>query len=75
MGKAAILVVLGTSLVLGSMLVGMNRRTASQNEVISEHYERMISRNIANSAANMAVSKLFQDFSWRTPAACVSASI
>ncbi|MCH6559599.1 hypothetical protein IH799_04495 [candidate division KSB1 bacterium] len=66
MGKAALLVVLGTSLVLGSMLAGLNKRTASQSEFISEHYERMISRNIANSAANIAVSKLFQDFSWRT---------
>ncbi|MCH8872113.1 hypothetical protein IH824_04960 [candidate division KSB1 bacterium] len=66
MGKAALLVVLGTSLVLGSMLNGLNRRTVSQSEFISEHYERMISRNIANSAANIAVSKLFQDFSWRT---------
>ncbi|MCH7753894.1 hypothetical protein IH970_02050 [candidate division KSB1 bacterium] len=66
MGKAALLVVLGTSLVLGNMLVGLNKRANSQNEFISEHYERMISRNIANSAANIAVSKLFQDFSWRT---------
>ena len=66
MGKSALLVVLGTSLVLGSMLVGLNTRTASQTEFISEHYERMISRNIANSAANIAVSKLFQNFSWRT---------
>ena len=66
MGKTALLVVLGTSLVLGSMLTGLNKRTASQSEFISEHYERMISRNIANSAANIAVSKLFQDPSWRT---------
>ncbi len=66
MGKAALLVVLGTSLVLGNMLVGLNKRANSQNEFISEHYERIISRNIANSAANIAVSKLFQDFSWRT---------
>lgn len=66
MGKTALLVVFGTSLVLGNMLVGLNRRTTSQNEFISEHYERIISRNIANSAANIAVSKLFQDYSWRT---------
>ncbi len=65
MGKSALLVVLGTSLVLGSMLVGLNTRTASQTEFISEHYERMISRNIANSAANIAVSKLFENFSWQ----------
>ncbi len=66
MGKTALLVVLGTSLVLGSMLAGLNTRTASQSEFISEHYERMISRNIANSAANIAVSRLFQDPDWRT---------
>ena len=66
MGKTALLVVFGTSLILGNMLVGLNRRTISQNELISGHYERMISRNIANSAANIAVSKLFQDFNWRT---------
>ncbi len=50
MGKTALLVVLGTSLVLGNMLAGLNKRTASQSEFISEHYERMISRNIANNA-------------------------
>ena len=72
MGKAALLVVLGTSLVLGNMLVGLNKRANSQNEFISEHYERIISRNIANSAANIAVSKLFQDFSWRTGLASTS---
>ena len=66
MGKTAILVVLGTSLVLSSMIIGLNKRSVSQNEFISEHYERMISRNIANSAANIAVSKLFQNFSWRS---------
>ncbi len=66
MGKTALLVVLGTSLVLGNMLAGLNKRTVSQSEFISEHYERMISRNIANSAANIAVSKLFENFSWRT---------
>ena len=66
MGKTALFVVFGMSLVLGNMLIGLNKRTTSQNEFISEHYEKMISRNIANSAANIAVSKLFQDFNWRT---------
>ena len=66
MGKTALLVVLGTSLVLSSMLVGLNKRSTTQNATISTHYEGIISRNIANSAANIAVTQLFQDFDWRT---------
>ncbi|MFQ5707795.1 MAG: hypothetical protein ACE5HO_10120 [bacterium] len=66
MGKAALIVVLGASLVMGNMLVGLNQRSVIHSESINAHYESIISRNIANSAANMAASELFRDFNWRT---------
>ncbi|MCZ6820727.1 MAG: hypothetical protein O7G31_14745 [Calditrichaeota bacterium] len=66
MGKATILLVLGMSAIMSNMLMTVNERQLPLVVEVSDHYEAIISRNIANSAANIAVSKLYRNFSWKT---------
>jgi hypothetical protein len=64
MGKAILIVVFGMTFVAGKTLTGLNKRGLTLHETAVEHYEALIARNIANSGANMAISKLFQDPKW-----------
>ncbi len=66
MGRAMLLIALGLSSVMGRMLYSINERTLDLSESSFRHYTRTVARNIANSGANIAVSHLYRDFSWRT---------
>ena len=65
MGKSALLVVLGFSVIMGTMLFAINDRTVSLSESITQHYNGVIARNVASSGANIALSKLARDPAWR----------
>jgi hypothetical protein len=60
-----LIVALGFTLVVGSTLTGLNERDLGMNDSANAHYDGIISRNIANSGANIAVSRLYRDFYWR----------
>lgn len=61
MGKAMLIVVLGMTLVAGKTLTGLNQRGLPLSESAVRHYENLIARNIAESGANIMISKLFRD--------------
>src|SRR5262245_49299389 len=65
MGKAMLLVALGLSSVMGRMLYNINARTLDLTESSYERHTRMVARNAAYSAANIAVSELYRDLTWR----------
>jgi hypothetical protein len=65
MGKAMLIVVLGITFVAGKSLTGLNQRELALNKTATGYYKNLIARNMASSGANMAIAKLFQDYSWR----------
>jgi hypothetical protein len=65
MGKAMLIVVIGTTLVVGTTLTSLNKRSLPLNEDTAKQYERLIARNIADSGANLAIAQLYEDYSWR----------
>lgn len=65
MGKSALIVVIGFSVIMGRMLLGINDRTVSLSESVTQHYNGLIARNVASSGANIALSKLARDPAWR----------
>jgi hypothetical protein len=65
MGKAMLIIVFGITLVAGKTLTGLNKRALPLNENTAKRYKRLIARDIAESGANMAISRLFQDPKWR----------
>ncbi|MDP4115139.1 MAG: hypothetical protein Q8903_03345 [Bacteroidota bacterium] len=74
MGKMILLVVLGSYMVIGVL---MQRNNQSANDAINnviEYYGWANARHIASSGANMAVSNLFKDNTWRTGYSNVSLS-
>lgn len=64
MGKAMLIVVLGMTFVAGKTLTGLNSRSVPLNQSTAEYYEGLLSRTIATSGANIAISRLFQDPNW-----------
>jgi hypothetical protein len=65
MGKAMLIIVFGITIVAGKTLTGLNERSLPLSENTNKHYQTLLARNLANSGANMAVAKLFEDYSWR----------
>lgn len=65
MGKAMLIIVFGITLVAGKAMTGLNQRGLALNKTATGHYKNLIVRNIASSGANMAIAKLFHDYSWR----------
>ena len=65
-GKAAILMVLGFSLIL--LVTGNNFNRISGNAVdnVTDYYGETNAYNIASSAANIAANKIFMNQSWNT---------
>jgi hypothetical protein len=66
MGKAMLIVALGFTIAIGTTLTGLNDRELTLSNRTSDYYERVVSRNIANSGANMAAAKLYRNFLWST---------
>jgi hypothetical protein len=67
MGKAMLIVALGFTVVVGMTLNGLNDRGLTSSNRVSAHYESIISRNLASSGANIAATKLYRNFLWRSP--------
>ena len=65
MGKAAIIVVLGMSMIITKMLISSNERKIQLSDNLTIHYTGVIARNIAGSGANIALANLSQDPNWR----------
>jgi len=66
MGKAALIFVVGMTIVMGRMLVSSNAQIISLSQKITDRYEKIISRYIVISGANIALSNLSADPLWRT---------
>jgi len=66
MGKAMLIVVFGITFVAGKTITGLNERSLTLNETAVDHYNALIARNLASSGANMAIAKLFCDYSWQS---------
>ncbi len=66
MGQAALIFVLGVSIVMGRMLVSSNEQIISLSQKITARYEKIIARYIAISGANIALSNLSDNPLWRT---------
>src|SRR5512145_2744112 len=66
MGKAMLLIALGLSSVMGRMLYNINARALDLMESSFERHTRMIARNSAYTAANISISELYRDLTWRT---------
>ncbi len=72
MGKAALIVVVGMTIVMGRMLVSSNEQTISLSQKITDRHEKIISRYIVISGANVALSNLSDDPESRTNIASTS---
>ena len=66
MGQAALIFVLGMTIVMGRMLVSSNEQIISLSQKITARYEKIIARYIAISGANIALSNLSDNPLWRT---------
>ncbi len=66
MGQAALIFVVGMTIVMGRMLVSSNEQIISLSQKITERYEKIIARYIAISGANIALSNLSDNPQWRT---------
>lgn len=66
MGKAMLIVVLGITLVAGKTLTGLNERSLPLSQSASEYCESLLARNLADSGANIAISRLFREPQWRS---------
>lgn len=74
MGKAAILLVLGFSLILGIVTPNLHRQANRAVENYLSYQKKSQAHNIATSAANIAANKLFLDSTWKTGYSNVSFS-
>ena len=66
MGKYALIVVSGFVITFGFTKSNINRLNAHLFESFYERYEQASVRNIANSAAQVAIRELVDDSTWRT---------
>ena len=66
MGKAALIFVVGVTILIGRMLVSSNEQIISLSQKITERYEKIIARYIVISGANIALSNLSDDPESRT---------
>ncbi|MEK7727060.1 MAG: hypothetical protein AAB354_01540 [candidate division KSB1 bacterium] len=60
-----LIIVFGITLVAGKTLTGLNERSLPLSQSTAKHYQNLLARNIAGSGANMAIAKIFNDYSWR----------
>lgn len=66
MGKALLIIVLGFSVVFGGIMLNVTSNQQRASAVISNYYEKWLAQNAASSATNIAISRLFQDFNWKS---------
>lgn len=66
MGKAMLFAVVGFAIILGTILFTQNSNILASADELTLQYYQTIRTNSLESGANVAVSKLFQDFDWRT---------
>ncbi len=72
MGQAALIFVVGMTIVMGRMLLSSNEQIISLSQKITDRYEKNIARYIAISGANIALSNLSDNPQWRTNIASTS---
>jgi hypothetical protein len=64
-GKGAFLLVIGLSIILGYILLNLDRLATTTVGNMSKYNKATASHNLATSGANVAVAKLYADTSWR----------
>ncbi len=65
MGRALLIIVLGLSTIVSTMVMSLNRRTMESVESYTDHFKHTMARNCATSGAYMSLTRLTQDSSWR----------
>ena len=65
-GRASTIMVMGFVVLLSFQITSMSRRSTLAVENAVDDYMRMTAHQIAVSGMNIAASKLYQDFDWRT---------
>lgn len=65
MGRASLIIVLGFTVVFGSIQRDLYRKSLRATDNFVRDYERTVAQNIANSAANIVRGRLRNDFNWR----------
>lgn len=66
MGKAILITAIGFTTILGSILLRQNNSILSAADEFTSQYYNTIRTNSLESVTNVAISKLFQNFDWRT---------
>lgn len=66
MGKALLIIVLGFSVIFSSIMFNLTSNHQRSANKMAYHYDKWIAQNAASSAANAAISKIYQNFNWRT---------
>lgn len=65
MGKALLILVLGFSTIFSTITLNLSRQSLESVENYSNHFKNAVARNGATSGVYMALSKLYQNDSWR----------
>ena len=66
MGKALLIIALGFSTLFGTMTLNMSRHSLDSVRTFSDHYANTVARNTSTSGVYMALSKIYQDNTWRS---------
>jgi hypothetical protein len=65
MGKAMLIIVLGFSMIFSAVTLNVSSQHARSVQNVARNYERLLARDAASSAANLAVSRIYRDVAWR----------
>ncbi len=65
MGRFSIILVVGFTIVAGSMKMNLTRLGRDANQISNDRYEEAAARQSTNSAINLCLYELNQDFTWR----------
>ena len=65
MGRAAIIMIFGFATSFGTIKYNLSQQAVSAVEVYSSQHERVLRRNVKNSAANIALREVLENLNWR----------
>ncbi|MFQ5822671.1 MAG: hypothetical protein ACE5JB_01295 [bacterium] len=66
MGKALLIIVIGFSIIFSGVMFNVTSNHQRSAKEIIKHYEKWIAHNSIESASNVAISKLYQNFNWNS---------
>ena len=65
MGKAALIIVFGFSIIFCTVSINLNKYNIEAIDNFAKNYKETATRNCANSGVNIALSKLYRNINWR----------